>query len=168
MDINVLPPMNMSDNPTGCCPRFDPQGWDGRHLHFREKPFVRATTHGLMHVPLDMGRVFTRVQTRIEEAGAQPDEGYLVLSRDLSGTEAEHYFAVTGPVPDEEMVTLSGTFLTRVFEGPYRKARDWVHDMEVAATVDGHEAKRVFLFYTTCPRCAQSYGKNYVVGLVEI
>ena len=168
METNVLPKMDMSDNPTGCCPKFNPEGWDGRHLHFENKPFVRATTRSLMHIPINMGTVFTRVQTNIEDAAAQDPEGYLVLSCDLSSSEDEHLFAVTRPVPNEDMATLSGDFITRVFEGPYRNTKNWVHDMETAAVADGHEAKRVFMFYTTCPKCARAYGKNYVVGGAEI
>ena len=168
METNVLPKMDMSDNPTGCCPKFNPEGWDGRHLHFENKPFVRATTRSLLHVPINMDAVFTRVQTHIEDAGAQAPDWYLVLSRDLSASEAEHLFAVTGPVPDEEMTTLSGDFITRVFEGPYRQAKNWVHEMETAAIAAGHTAKRVFMFYTTCPKCARAYGTNYVIGIVEI
>ena len=168
LDISELPRMNMADAPTGCCPRFNPEGWDGLHVHFDDKQFVRATTKGIMHVPLNMGAVFTRVQSRIEDAGAQDPDRYLVLSRDLSGSEAEHFFAVTGQVPEEEMVTMSGDFLTRVFEGPYRHAKDWEHEMDVAAEAAGKTAKRVFMFYTTCPKCARAYGKNYVVGFVEV
>ena len=168
METNVLPRMDMSENTTGCCPKFNPEGWDGRRLHFENKPFVRATTKSLMHIPLNMGSVFTRVQKHIEDAGAQDPEGYLVLSRDLSATEGEHLFAVTREVPGEEMTTLSGDFITRVFEGPYRKAKDWVHDMETAAEADGHTAKQVYMFYTTCPKCARAYGKNYVIGVAEI
>ncbi len=168
MDTNVLPKMNMDASDTGCCPKFDPQGWDGRHLVFKDQPFVRATTRSLMHVPINMGSVFTRVQESIEEAGAQDPGSYFVMSRDLSGTEAEHLFAVTKDVPGEEMIRLSGEFIARVFEGPYRHAKNWDHDMQVAAEAAGHTAKRVFMFYTTCPKCAKAFGKNYVVGLVEI
>ena len=168
MDVNVLPKMNMNADETGCCPKFDPQGWDGHHLVFEDQPFVRATTRSLLHVPINMGSVFGRVQARIEDAGAQDAESYLILSRDLSSSEAEHLFAVTGDVPGEEMVRLSGEFIARVFEGPYRHAKNWEHDMQVAAEADGHTAKRVFMFYTTCPKCAKAYGKNYVVGLAEI
>jgi hypothetical protein len=65
---------------------------------------------------------------------------------------------------------LSGDFITRVFEGPYRKVKDWTHEMEIAAKAHGHghEAKRVFMFYTTCPKCAKVYGNNYVVGVAEV
>lgn len=168
METNVLPEMNMSAGETGCCPRFDPEGWDGRHLSFKDKPFVRATTRGLLHVPLNMGSVFSRVQANIEKAGAQDPKNYFVLSRDKSSTEAEHFFAVTRDVPGEDMVRMSGDFITRLFEGPYRHAKDWAHEMEIAAEAAGGKAKRVFMFYTTCPRCARAYGKNYVVGVAEI
>ena len=81
---------------------------------------------------------------------------------------AEHLFAVTGAVTDEEMTTLSGDFITRVFEGPYRQAKIWMHEMETAAIATGRTAKRIFMFYTTCPKCAKVYGKNYVVLLAQV
>ncbi len=169
MQTNVTPVFDDSVNTTGCCPKFNPEGWDSRLLHFKDKRFVRATTKSAMHVPLNMGRVFTRVQGHIEDAAALPEMSQiLVLSRDLSPWEGEHLFAVTRDVRNEEMTTLSGDFLTRVFEGPYRKAGDWVHEMEVFAQARGKTPGRVFMFYTTCPRCARAYGQNYVVGLVEI
>jgi hypothetical protein len=168
MQTNSLPEMNMDTGITGCCPPFDPKGWDGRHLEFKDKLFVRATTRSLLHIPINIGSVFTRVQESIDGAGAQDEDTYLVLSRDLSASEAEHFFAVTQDVPNEEMVRLTGTFLTRVFEGPYHRARFWMHEMETAAEAEGRAAKRIFMFYTTCPRCAKAYGKNYVVGVAEL
>ncbi|OAN77299.1 hypothetical protein A8B78_14305 [Jannaschia sp. EhC01] len=168
MKINAVPKYDASVNETGCCAKFNPVGWDDRILHFRDKPFVRATTRSAMHVPLNMGRVFGRVLGRIEDANAMKDEEVLVLSRELGPWEAEHYFAVTKDVAGEEMTTLSGDFLTRVFEGSYAKAADWGHEMEVAARAHGKTPGRVFMYYTTCPRCANVYGENYVVGMVEI
>jgi hypothetical protein len=165
---NALPDMDMSANARGCCPRFNPTGWDARNLHFENKLFVRATTRSLLHVPINMGTVFTRVQSQIEDAGAQDPYRYLVLSRDLSATESEHFFAVTSPVPEEETTTLSGDFIARVFEGPYRKVTDWVHEMEIAAKACGNSVERIFMFYTTCPKCARAYGENYVVGVAQI
>lgn len=168
MQTNAVPKFDSSINETGCCAKFNPVGWDDRVLHFKDKPFVRATTKSAMYVPLNMGRVFERVQRHIENAAALSDDEVLVLSRELGPWEAEHYFAVTADVEGEEMTTLSGDFLTRVFEGPYPKAKDWAHEMEVAARAHGKTPGRVFMYYTTCPRCAKAYGENYVVGLVEI
>ena len=44
MDINELPVCDMDDDPTGCCPRFDPANRAGQRIHFRGKRFVRART----------------------------------------------------------------------------------------------------------------------------
>jgi len=168
MQTNALPPFDMSVNTTGCCPKFNPQGWDAQELHFRDKRFVRATTRSLMHVPVNMGKVFARVQGHIEKAGALDGSDCIVLSRDTSAFAGEHLFAVPKAVPDEEMVTLSGDFITKVFEGPYRQVTRWHEEMADLVRARGGEPKAIWFFYTTCPKCAKAYGQNYVVGVAEV
>ncbi|WP_299754815.1 hydrolase [uncultured Boseongicola sp.] len=160
METNVLPTMNMSAETMGCCPKFNHEVWDGRPLHFKDKRFVRAKSRSVLQVPINMGSVFSRVQEHIEDAAAQDADSYLTLSRDLSSSESDHYFAVTGDVADEEMTTLSGDFITRIFEGSYRHAWDWMLEMKTAAEAAGYTAKQFFMFYTTCPKCTKVYGKN--------
>lgn len=168
MKTNALPDYDDSVNTTGCCPRFNPAGWDGQELHFDAKRFVRATTRSLMHIPLNMGEVFARTLSAIEAADAVDPHQFIVLSRDLSAFASEHLFAVTRDVPGQEMVALTGTFLTRVFEGPYSQAREWHQEMVDLAAKRGAIGKPVWFFYTTCPKCAKAYGKNYVVGLAQV
>ncbi|WP_210325105.1 hydrolase [Mesorhizobium silamurunense] len=81
MQTNETPHYDASVNTTGCCPKFNPGGWDDQELHFRNKPFVRATTRSVMHVPVNMGGVFARVNQHIDAAGASAG-GQFVLSRD--------------------------------------------------------------------------------------
>lgn len=168
MKPNQTPRYDASDNSTGCCPRFDPAGWAGQILHFRDKPFVQAFTRSLAFVPLNMTAVFGRTTEAIEDAGAFAMDQYLVMSRDLSPFTAEHLFAVTAPVPGETIKTLSGDFLTFCFEGPYREAAKWRAQMESAVHARGRHARDYWFFYTTCPKCAKAYGQNHVVGLAEL
>ena len=168
MQTNATPTFDTSHNTTGCCPRFNPAGWDGQALNFAQKRFVRATTRALAHVPLNMGSVFSRVQSHIAAAGADDPAQMLVMSRDPSAFSGEHLFAVTKDVPDEEMTTLSGDFLTRTFEGPFSEVRQWHGGMQAEARDQGRAPGEVWFFYTTCPTCAKAYGKNPVVGLVEL
>ena len=168
MQENRLPHYDMSVNTTGCCPRFDPAGWDGQVLHFNDKPFVRATTRSASHVPQDMGEVFARVNAHMQQAGAFDPDNFIVLSHDPSAESGEHFFAVSKPVPDEEMVELSGDFVTKVFDGPYQDGPRWQAEMEALVRARGAEPDRIFFFYTTCPKCAEAYGHNYVVGVAEI
>ncbi len=168
MEINALPRYDMSDNPTHCCPRFKPAGWDAQELHFRNKLFLKATTRSLFHIPLNMGSVFPRTFTAIQNANAHNDDNFVVLSHDPSAWRAEHYFAVTHAVPGHEMVELSGDFLTRVFEGPYGNAPKWAKEMAAYANEKGMHVEKTYFFYTTCPKCAKVYGKNYVVAVSEV
>lgn len=151
-----------------CCPPFDPAHWDRQEVTFRNKCFVRAITHSVMHIPVDSSRVFPRVLKKIHRPGGAVCARPLVLSRDLSPWRAEHFFATDTPVPDEEMTTLSGRFLTRVFEGPYREARLWHIQMEDHARAQGHTPRTVLFHFATCPRCATLYGENHAVGFFQV
>jgi len=168
MNTNETPFNDQSDNTTGCCPRFNPKGWDGRTLHFKDKLFVRAKTHSVAHVPINMGKVFSRVLGKIDAAHATDPEHSIVLSRDLSAFSGEHLFAVKAEVPDEETITLSGDFVTKVFNGPFSEVRTWHDEMQDLALAKGRAANAVWFYYTTCPKCAKAYGSNPVVGLVEL
>ena len=168
MEVNTLPRYDTSDNPTGCCPRFNPEGWDGARLHFAKKPFVRATTLSLLNIPINIGAVFKKTFAEIEKAGAYSEDGFVVLSRDMSPWWSEHYFAVTKPVPQQEMAALSGDYLTKVFEGPYKQVPDWQKEMTTFVAEQGGSVETHYFFYTTCPRCAKQHGKNYVVAIAKI
>lgn len=167
MATNDIPRFDTSDNQTNCCPRFQPEPWDNQTLHFEDKPFVKASTISLFHMPLNMGSAFARTWKAIEQAHADTG-GFLVLSHEESPWHAEHLFAVSKDVPGANMVRLSGDFLTRVFEGPYSRAREWMADMTRDVERRGRHLETMYFFYTTCPRCAKHYGKNYVVGVAKV
>lgn len=168
METNALPAYDASDNPTGCCPRFNPEGWDGRALHFEDKLFVRATTKSVNYVPSDMAEVFEKTFAAIMKAGAYDEKNVIVLSRDLSSAKGEHYFAVGKEVPGEEMVRWSGDYATKLFEGPYEEAPKWEVETRAEAARRGRAASEVYFFYTTCPKCLEVYGKNYVVAVAAL
>lgn len=168
METNATPLYDMSDNTTGCCSRFKPDGWDGQSLHFEDKPFVRAKTRSLMHVPLNMGQVFNKTFDAIQDANANDDAHSLVLSRDLSAWSGEHLFAVEHDVPGVKMKRLTGDFRTKVFEGPYRDAHKWGEAFENDLEAEGLDVEEMYFFYTTCPKCAKAYGENYVVAMARV
>ena len=78
------------------------------------------------------------------------------------------YIAVSKEVPGAQMARISGTFLTRVFEGPFANVRKWVQEMKTYVASQKKEIQKLYFFYTTCPKCAKYYGKNYVVLLAQI
>jgi len=98
-----------------------------------------------------MGAVFSEAQTAVEKADAQSAKEALVLSRDLSPWKAEHLFAVSKDVPEHEMVQLTGDFVTKVFEGPFKDAKSCYDEMLAAAKAKGAEAEEVYFFLHHLP-----------------
>ncbi len=168
MQTNQTPLYDQSENTTGCCPKFNPSGWDSRSLHFENKKFVRAKTLSLMHIPINMGPVFTRTFNAIQDAKANDDAHALVLSRDVSPWSGEHLFAVEADVPGQNMVYLNGDYRTKVFEGPYPDAPKWEDAFEDELEQEGFDVDEIYFFYTTCPKCAKTYGKNYVIAVAKV
>jgi len=167
MDVNQIPKINMENSETGCCPKFDPEPWDNKEFKFEDKLFVKANTFSIFHIPLNMGSVMGKTWKAIQEAEAAIDE-FLVLSYDPSPWKGEHLFAVKKEVPGQKNIKLSGTFYSKVFEGPYKDAPKWMKEMEKMVEEKGEKAKKIYFFYTSCPKCSKHYGKNYIVGFAQV
>ena len=147
-----------------CCPRFDPAPWDRKELRWEDKRFVKDRVTSFLHIPLNFGAVMKRNVGAIEAAGARP-ETMVVLSEENSLWGADVYIEVTKDIPGAEMARISGTFLCKVFEGPYRNMRKWIAEMKAFVQSKGKNLEKLYFFYTTCPKCAKRYGKNYVAIL---
>jgi len=152
---------------TGCCPRFDPEAWEEKEITWTEKLFVKDKIRSLLHIPLNFGQVMVKNMEKIQEAEASAKD-VIVLSGEESMWGSNIYIAVEKDFTGAEVVKISGTFLTKVFEGPYKDMGKWIRDMNTFVASKGKTAKKMFFYYTTCPKCAKVYGKNYVVILSEV
>ena len=155
------------ESETGCCPRFNPEPWDGKEVTFQDKLFVKDQVRSFLHIPLNFGKMMVKNMERIKEAGALAPEPFM-LSDEKSLWGADVYIAVAKEVPGAEMARISGTFLTKVFEGPYKDVGKWVKEMKAYVKSKAREIKKMYFFYTTCPKCAKFYGKNYIVILAKV
>ena len=150
-----------------CCPRFDPAPWDEKEIRWQDKRFVKDRVTSFLHIPLNFGAVMKRNMSRIEAAGALSEEN-VILSDENSLWGADVYLEVTKDIPGAKMATISGTFFAKVFEGPYQNMRKWVEEMKTLVAAKGKTFSKLYFYYTTCPKCAKKYGRNYVVILAQI
>jgi len=153
---------------TGCCPRFAPELWNEKELRWESKLFLKDRVRCLFHVPLNFGKVMVRNMDKIGQAAAFTPAVPLVLSDHTSKWNMDLYIEVTKAIPHAQNARLSGSFLSKVFEGPYRNTGLWCREMAEWVRSKGKVIKRYFTYYTTCPKCAKHYGKNYVVIVAEV
>ena len=157
----------MKKSETGCCPRFNPKPWDGKVSTWKNKRFVKDRVFTLFNIPINFGGVITKLWKKIDAAGAEmPD--YMGLSDHTSMFNMDIYVAVDRKIPDAENVTMSGKFLSKVYEGPYQDTGKWCKDFGKYAKKKGLSIKKWYMWYTTCPSCAKHYGKNYVVIIAKV
>ncbi len=150
-----------------CCHKFDPNLWHEKEINWENKIFLKDHVISFMHIPLNMGKVITKNMNLIETAGAKSPY-QLMLTDEKSLWGADIYIDVAKNVPGAEMAQLSGTYLTKVYDGPYQNVGKWAQDMEKYVAGKGKEIKKLFFSYTTCPKCAKKYGHNYVVVFAQI
>ena len=150
-----------------CCAQFDPTPWIEATLTWDRKRFVKDRVTSFLHIPLNFGRVMKRNMQAIETLHAEPVT-QLVLSDENSLWGADVYIETTKDIPNVTMATISGTFISKVYEGPYQDMRKWIEDMKAFVSAKGKSMQKMYFFYTTCPKCARKYGKNYIVILARV
>jgi len=153
--------------PTGCCPIFDPNPWNDKIFECDNKKFIKGKVFTLFFMPLNFGQVMTKLMATVEKAGAKTPDN-LGLSDHTSKWNMDIYLSVDKEVPGADNVTLSGKFLSKVYEGDFKETGKWCKDFENYAKSKGHAIKKWYMWYTTCPKCAKKYGKNYTVIIGQI
>ncbi len=152
---------------TGCCPIFDPKPYDKKEIKFKNKLFVKDRVVSFFHIPLNFGSVVVRNMKKISATKAEL-KNPIMLSNENSVFGTDIFIEVKKNVKGAKMVKMSGTFLTKVYEGSYKNMGAWIKDMYDFAKSKKKKVKKLYFYYTTCPKCAKAYGKNYVVIFAEI
>lgn len=153
---------------TGCCSRFVPEPWHEKTLQWDGKLFLKDRVRCLFHIPLNFGKAMVRNMALISQADAFPPAPPLVLSDHTSRWNIDLYLEVTKEIPHAEHARLSGSFLSKVFEGPFKDTGLFCQQMAEWVRSKGKTVERYLMYYTTCPKCAKHYGKNYVVILAQV
>jgi hypothetical protein len=150
-----------------CCPKFDPAPWDGKIFDWQNKKFIKEKVFTFFYMPLTYGGAMKRLLAKVESAQAKVQD-WLCLSDHTSKWNMDLYLAVDKEVPGADNVTLSGKFLTKVYEGDFRQTGEWTKNFQSFVKEKNFDIKKMYMWYTTCPKCAKKYGKNYTVFVAQV
>lgn len=150
-----------------CCPKFDPIPWDNVDFEWNNKLFVKGSVCTFFYMPLNFGGVMRKMDKKIRATGADWSEG-ICLSDHTSKWNQDLYISVDKEVLGLESKTFTGKFHSKVYEGPFQNSGKWFSDFR--QVMEGKEVSqpRIYTWYTTCPKCAKKYGKNYVVMVAQL
>lgn len=152
-----------------CCPEFNPSRFEDKIHIWNNKPFLKDEVKQIFHIPLNMGQVVNRMFEKIKKANAVPkDNDFLMLCYDPSPWKSEIYMTTTKKVANGKNVTLSGKFLSNVYDGPYNAVPFWIKDFEEKIKLKDEKVKKYYIHYAYCPKCSQKYGHNYAIVFGEL
>lgn len=154
-----------------CCPVFDPALWDHKKHVWTNKLFLKDSVPELFHIPLptSFGKAVTRLWKKAVDAGATPEaKDMLMLVHDPTPFKGELLMAITKEIPGAEIIKLSGTFMSRVFDGSYSQAPKYLKEMNGYLASHKMKAKKHYFYYAYCPKCSKKYGHNYIAVIAEV
>src|SRR4030042_6867355 len=116
-------------NEEQCCPQFDPKPWDEKLFEWNEKKFINEKAFTFFYMPLNFGKVMKRLDKKVRDAQATMMD-QVCLSDHTSKWNMNVYLAVDNEIPEANNVTLSGKFLSKVYEGSFQDTGKWCKDFE--------------------------------------
>jgi hypothetical protein len=150
-----------------CCHPFNPAPWDEKEIKLENEKFITDRVRCVFFIPINFGSKMKKIIKLLEENEAIPED-FMLLSNNCSLWGMDVHVKSKKDIPGAKMTTISGTFLSKVFEGSYSNTGTWMAEMKKYVVSKGKEIKDLYTSYTTCPKCAKKYGKNYVVLLAKI
>jgi hypothetical protein len=155
-----------------CCPEFEIDKWDKKTFDWKNKLFIKETISTFFHIPLPpmIGKKAMKMHVLAQKSGATiPDKSEaLILFRDPSAFKSEMYYSVTKKVDGANNTMISGSFVARVFDGPYNNIPKYIKEMEKYLEESDQTAKDYYVHYAYCPKCAKESGHNYIVLFAQV
>lgn len=150
-----------------CCPEFDPTLWNEKIFEWNNKKFIKDKVFTIFYMPINFGGVMRKLDMKLRQENAVVTDN-MGLSDHTSLWNMDVYLAVDKEIPNAQNTSLSGTFVSKVYKGSFSETGKWHKDFTEWRKTQGHKTLKQFIWYTTCPKCAKKYGKNYVVILGKI
>ncbi len=150
-----------------CCPEFNPDLWDGKILEWGNKRFIKDNVCTFFYIPINFGQVIRKLFKKIENAQANCPQ-WLCLSEHVTKWKMNIFAAVDKEIPNAENIEFSGKYLCKVDEGKFSETSRWIVDYNNFVREKGLSIENYYMWYTTCPKCAKKYGKNYVVFIGRV
>lgn len=150
-----------------CCPQFKPEPWDDKVFEWTNKPFVKDSVCTIYYMPLNFGAAIRRVDKKVSAAGGKMTD-WMCLSHHTSKWNMDIFISVDKEIAGAHNMVLNGRFYSKVYEGDFKETGDWCKDYDALVKSKGFTVKKMYMWYTTCPKCAKKYGKNFVVIVSEL
>jgi len=154
-----------------CCPKFEPKRWEEKTFEWENKRFIKESIPTIFHMPFpkSIGKKVTKMMALAEKGDSLSDDELdtLLLFNDPTTFKSDIYLSVTKNVPSAQNVLLSGTFISKVYDGAYHKVPKFMKQMKDFLRAQDIREDDFYVHYAYCPKFAKEFGHNYLVLFAE-
>lgn len=150
-----------------CCPKINPNDWNDKIFQWQNKPFIKAKVRTFFYIPIGFGNTIRKLDKKLQANSLNFSEG-VCLSDHTSKWNMDIYVTIDKEFKDDSISYFNGNFYCKMYEGDFKDTGKWCSDYDKTLKEKGLKNKKIFMWYTTCPKCAKKYGKNYVGIFSEI
>ena len=155
-----------------CCQKFEPKRWDNKTFTWDDKRFIKESIPTIFHMPFpkSIGKKVTKMMALAEKWDSLSDDKLedLLLFNDPTAFKSDMYLSVSESIPNAHNVELSGTFISKVYDGAYNKIPKFMKQMENHLRAQDKKVKDYYIHYAYCPKCSKEFGHNYMAIFAEI
>jgi len=158
------------DTQKECCPKFNPEKWDGQVFNWYDKPFIKESMITFFHLPFPwiLKNKMTKLCQLADSCNSANPEEVLLLFHDPSAFKSEIYLSVNKEIAEAKNIKMTGNFVAKVFSGPYRDVPKFIKSMDEYLSQEGKKALDYYIHYAYCPKCAKKYGNNYMIIFARV
>jgi len=154
-----------------CCPIFNPEKYDNKVHNWNKKSFLKESIFTIFHMPIPW-TINKKIKSLCNQAKNNNIEykleDTLILFEDTSAFKSNIYLSTTNSIPTENNIEISGKFLSKVYDGPYKDTPKFIIQMNEYLKEQNKTAKKYYIHYAYCPKCSKKYSHNYMVLFAEI
>ncbi len=155
-----------------CCPTFNPEKWDEKTFDWDNKPFIEESVPSFLHIPFRkrMEKKIIKMMKLAEKSNtiAEDKTDVLLLFKDPHAFKSNIYLSVTQPVTNANNTVLSGKFMAKVYDGPFKAVPKFFKEMDAYLKNKQKRSKDYYVHYAYCPKCAEEKGHNYMILFAEL
>lgn len=155
-----------------CCPKFEPNRWDEKTFNWDNKHFIKESIPTIFHIPFpkSIGKKVTKMMALAEEAVSLSDDKLenLLLFNDPTAFKSDIYLSVSERIPNAHNIELSGTFVSKVYDGVYSKIPKFMKQTDDYLRAKDMKADKYYIHYAYCPKCSKKFENNYMVLFAEL
>ncbi|MBU0528121.1 hypothetical protein KKE92_06570 [Candidatus Micrarchaeota archaeon] len=139
-----------------CCELISKKDWDNKTVKWKNKLFVKKHYFAFFYMPLGLDKALDTIMKHLHAKNNLAEEAPIMVWRNEGMFGGDVYIAVKEKDSKYETDTISGTFVTRFYEGKdYKDVGNWFKLFKA----DVKDTKEIISFYALCPGCAKKFGK---------